>query len=127
MNWVMTWLTQSRDWLDARGRGAWLAVMVFGFILFWPVGLGILFYMIWSGRMGCAGKSWKRPRVGMGSQATGNAAFDEYREETIKRLEEERTAFVGFLEKLRHAKDKAEFDQFIDERGRKDDAGPATA
>ena len=47
---------------------------------------------------------------------TGNSAFDSYREETLKRLEEERDAFLSFLEQLRAAKDRAEFDQFISGR-----------
>jgi hypothetical protein len=47
---------------------------------------------------------------------TGNSAFDAYREETLKRLEEERDAFVSFLDQLRAAKDKAEFDQFMSSR-----------
>jgi len=52
---------------------------------------------------------------------SGNAAFDEYRAETIKRLEDEQKEFVEYLEKLRQAKDKSEFDQFMaDRRGRTD-------
>ena len=47
---------------------------------------------------------------------TGNTAFDTYREETLKRLEEERDAFVSFLGQLRAAKDQAEFDQFMSNR-----------
>ena len=47
---------------------------------------------------------------------TGNSAFDSYREETLKRLEEERDAFLSFLEQLRAAKDRAEFDQFMTSR-----------
>ena len=51
--------------------------------------------------------------------SSGNAAFDEYRTETIKRLEDEQKEFVEYLEKLRQAKDKQEFDQFMaDRRGR---------
>jgi hypothetical protein len=48
--------------------------------------------------------------------STGNRAFDEYRSETLRRLEEEATEFHAFLQRLRHAKDKAEFDQFMAER-----------
>jgi hypothetical protein len=47
---------------------------------------------------------------------SGNHAFDEYRAETLRRLEEEQTEFSSFLERLRFAKDKAEFDQFMAER-----------
>ena len=53
-------------------------------------------------------------RHGMGR--TGNTAFDAYREETLKRLEEERAAFTTFLDQLRAAKDQAKFDQFMASR-----------
>ena len=46
----------------------------------------------------------------------GNRAFDDYRAETLRRLEEEQREFRDFLERLRAAKDKAEFDQFMAER-----------
>ena len=64
-----------------------------------------------------------------GSRApTGNRAFDEYRAETLRRLEEEQREFMEFLNRLRHAKDKAEFDQFMAERGRRSgDTGPQPA
>ncbi len=45
------WLAKSEAWLDSKGKGAWIATMVLGFIFFWPVGLAILAYMIWSKRM----------------------------------------------------------------------------
>ncbi len=48
--------------------------------------------------------------------SSGNAAFDNYRSETLKRLEDEQKEFTGFLERLRRAKDQAEFDQFMAER-----------
>jgi Protein of unknown function (DUF2852) len=110
-------LERARDWLDERGRAAWIVLMVVGFILFWPIGLAILAYMIWSKRMRC--HSWGRGpdhRRGWDRGRTGNTAFDSYREETLKRLEEERDAFLKFLEQLRAAKDRAEFDQFISSR-----------
>ena len=98
--------------LDEWGKGAWIATMVLAFILVWPISLGLLGYMIWSGRMGCSRRksTWRRGR------ATGNSAFDDYREETLRRLEDEQSAFESFLGNLRRAKDKAEFDQFMDER-----------
>jgi len=55
---------------------------------------------------------------------SGNRAFDEYRAETLRRLEDEQREFKDFLDRLRHAKDKAEFDQFMAERGRRPQ-GPA--
>jgi hypothetical protein len=115
MNTIARWLERARDWLDERGKAAWIAAMVIGFVLFWPIGLALLFYMIGSKRMGC--HSWKNRRHQHGAYSgTGNTAFDSYREETLKRLEEERDAFVKFLEELRSAKDRAEFDQFMASR-----------
>lgn len=54
--------------------------------------------------------------------STGNSAFDAYRAETLKRLEDEHREFIDFLAKLREAKDKAEFDQFMEKRDAKTDA-----
>src|SRR6056297_379978 len=47
----MGWFSRAEAWLDDKGKGAWIAAMVLGFILFWPVGLALLAYMIWSKRM----------------------------------------------------------------------------
>ncbi len=110
--------------LDEYGKGAWIALVIFGFYLFWPVGLAALMFVVFSGRM----RAWKmesRGRwygasaggCGWGRQnGSGNAAFDEYRAETLRRLEEEQKEFRDYLERLRKAKDKAEFDQFMAER-----------
>ncbi|MEO1492799.1 MAG: DUF2852 domain-containing protein [Pseudomonadota bacterium] len=114
MSRIAGWLADAERKLDEWGRGAWIAAMVAGFILFWPLGLFLLGYMIWSGRMACSHKKksvWRKR-----DRSTGNSAFDAYREETLRRLEDEQSAFEGFLGKLRDAKDKAEFDQFMDER-----------
>ena len=123
--------------LNSLPRPLAIALTVLGFILWWPVGLAILFYMIGSGRMGCrtfrrngnnAGgpwqggapwsgwKSWCGGERATSSPASGNRAFDEYRADTLRRLEEEQKDFSAFLERLRFAKDKAEFDQFMTER-----------
>jgi hypothetical protein len=118
--------------LDELGTPIWLLLMVLGFIFFWPLGLAILAYLLWSGRMGCwrraSGRGWHdhRDRLsgaagrwcgGMGRAASsGNSAFDDYRTETLRRLEEEEREFRAFLERLRRARDKAEFDQFLAER-----------
>ena len=48
--------------------------------------------------------------------SSGNRAFDDYRAETLRRLEDEQKEFHDFLGRLRQAKDKAEFDQFMSER-----------
>ena len=70
-----------------------------------------------------------KPCCGPRSDSTptsGNRAFDEYRTETLKRLEDEQREFRDFLERLRFAKDKDEFDQFMaDRRNRSADEPPA--
>ena len=63
----------------------------------------------WQGR-GAGG--WFTP----GPSSSGNAAFDEYRAETLRRLEDEQREFKDFLDRLRVAKDRAEFDQFMTQR-----------
>ena len=114
MNTLAAWLGRSRDWLDDRGRAAWIVATVIGFVLFWPIGLALLSYTIWSKRMRC--NSWGRRARDTRTRdlgKTGNTAFDAYRDETLRRLEEERESFTAFLAQLRAAKDKAEFDQFM--------------
>jgi hypothetical protein len=120
------WFARAETWLDDRGKGAWIAAMVLGFIFIWPVGLALLFYMIWSKRM-FSGKSCARRGTRMSTtRTTGNRAFDAYKADTLRRLEEEQHNFEAFLERLREAKDKAQFDQFMDERAkRNDDAAEA--
>ena len=130
--------------IDDFGKPGWIALMIVGFMTFWPLGLAILIFLIGSGRMGCwkhrgwsrwqqegrdrmhrwregrwSGQwsgSWSGPWSGPSS---GNRAFDDYKAETLRRLEEEQREFMEFLDRLRQAKDKAEFDQFMAERSRR--------
>jgi len=134
------------DKIDEYGRPAWIAATVLGFIVWWPVGLSLLAFSLWSGRMGCGRNGMDRwqakinrmqekmdrarerggfgfgPGFGFGQgfgggfRPSGNKAFDEYRAETLRRLEEEQQEFQDFLGRLREAKDKAEFDQFMADR-----------
>jgi len=136
--------------LDDIGKPAWIGLTVIGFMVWWPLGLVVLGFLIGSGRMACwtqgGANRWQRrmermqqrmgrmqeaaERWGCGGgrgrarSATGNRAFDEYREETLRRLEDEQREFMEFLDRLRHAKDKAEFDEFMAERHRRSE-GPA--
>ena len=117
-----SWLGRTEDFLDDKGKGAWIAAMVVGFILFWPLGLALLAYMIWSKRMFKSSSCSKRARRGsITGRSTGNAAFDAYKADTLARLEEEQTNFEAFLSRLRDAKDQAEFDQFMAEGSKNDD------
>ena len=123
--------------LDDIPKPAWIALMVVGFIVFWPIGLAILAYLFWSGRMSCRHNGrWHERRDERGTSgerfkdaarrwwsdrrtpSSGNHAFDEYRAETLRRLEDEQREFRDYLDRLRHAKDKAEFDAFLADRRR---------
>jgi hypothetical protein len=122
------WLRDAEAWLDDKGKGAWIAAMILGFVIFWPVGLALLAYMIWSKRMfskSCNTSSRRDRSRDMYHNAraalrpSGNGAFDAYKAETLRRLEDEQRAFEEFLARLRDAKDKAEFDQFMEDRARR--------
>jgi Protein of unknown function (DUF2852) len=120
--------------LDEFGRPAWLTVMVLGFIVWWPIGLAILGFMLWSGRMGWGRGHWGRwKKSGCTSRAapwhargsdSGNSAFEDYKAETLRRLEDEQQEFLDFLQRLRQSKDKAEFDQFMADRRNKPQTPP---
>ena len=121
-------------------RPAWtpvtIGLMVLGFIIFWPLGLAMLAYILWGDRLHAQfgipypqqGKKshksrhrhWQPQRQ---RQDTGNFAFDDYRKAEIERLEaerskleEERAEFEEFLTVLRRAKDQEEFDRFMNDR-----------
>jgi len=142
------WAADHRSFFERPWHPGWIVLTVLGFILWWPLGLALLFFTLGSRRMMGCGRGrydgrwedrWQeksarfqekmermqskmerfRSRMegrGYYGPSSGNRAFDEYREETLRRLEEEQTEFKGFLDRLRHAKDKAEFDQFMNER-----------
>ena len=120
-------------------RGWEIAGIVLGFIWFWPLALA---YVVWKmmgypkydeakayfrenfGRVTDDLFSSKRPMGGFaGGAGTGNAAFEEYRRNELRRLEEERRkldeearAFRDFVEELKRAKDREEFDAFMARR-----------
>ncbi|MCG6883541.1 MAG: DUF2852 domain-containing protein [Silicimonas sp.] len=113
------WLRRSERWLDERGKPAWIVAMVLGFVFFWPIGLALLGYMIWSNRMFSGNCSRRTRHAANAFKSSGNTAFDAYKAETLRRLQDEQDAFEAFLQRLRDAKDKAEFDQFMEDRARK--------
>jgi len=147
-------MTTLAEKIDDIGKPAWIGLTVLSFFAWWPLGLGLLAYLIWSRRMSCWGRAhqerwqdrWQdkmdrlqtkmdrlRERGGgwggggwrFDPPSSGNRAFDEYRAETVRRLEEEQREFKDFLERLRHAKDKAEFDQFMTDRRNRSTPTPA--
>ena len=96
-------------------KAAGIGLIVLGFMLWWPLGLAILAYLFWSGKMRC----WQSDdpdhsqrhvfwafmqNKGHGccgrrrSASSGNTAFDEYRDATLRRLEEDQREFVEFLD-----------------------------
>ncbi len=132
-------------------RPAWtpatIALMVLGFIFFWPLGLAMLAYIIWGDRLGDFKRSvseksdsvfgsfrncGRNESFGFGG-TTGNAAFDEWRREELERLAEERrkleearAEFESYAAELRRARDKEEFDRFMAERRANGRKTPAT-
>ena len=128
--------------LSSMGRwSAWeIGAMVAGFVVFWPLGLIALFLKwkngeMWKGSADTAapwasfkapdlsGWNWKGQASSYGFAGSGNAAFDTYKREQLKRLDEERRrledeqkAFRDFVERLRRAKDQDEFDRFMNAR-----------
>ena len=119
-----------------------IALMVLGFVVWWPLGLAALAYIIWGENFGGSSEKAERfvnrgrqfarencgPRGhwrhnGFRNSASGNAAFDDYRDEQLRRLEEERKrldeeigAFHEYMANLRKAKDREEFDRFMRDR-----------
>ena len=122
-------------------RPAWtpltIALMVIGFIVYWPLGLVMLAYIIWGDRLNMRGRDFKRSaerafgscrrgmdRSGATMNSSGNAAFDEWRRQEMQRIDEERrkldemrAEFDRYKEELRKARDHEEFDRFMRERG----------
>jgi hypothetical protein len=117
------------SWFDERGRFAWIMAVVVALVVFWPIGLALLAYTIWTGRMSSGSRGMSHRQGSARSaraalRASGNSAFDAYKAETLRRLEDEQKAFEDFLARLRAARDKAEFDAFIQERATKANGTP---
>ena len=114
-----------------------LATMVLGFMVFWPIGLAVFAYKMWQRKSGAddlqtvmtakwneARAAWSRPSAwSWGPAGTGNVAFDQWKAAELARLEAERRKledaareFAEFLDNVRHAKDREEFERFMAER-----------
>ena len=116
-------------------RPAWtpvtIAMMIFGFMIFWPLGLAMIAYIVWGDRLDqfkadvnsatdkFSGMCSRGPSFNAHAR-TGNVAFDDWRETELKRLHEERmkldnmrAEFDDYARELRRAKDQAEFDRFM--------------
>ena len=122
--------------LRQEWNGFNIFLMIVGFILFWPLGLAMIAYILWGDKISdmfrqakerhsSEGRSCRKNRNSY--RPTGNVAFDEYREEKLKQLEEERKRlhqmqedFDDFLYNLRKARDQEEFDRFMKNRDNSD-------
>lgn len=105
-----------------------ILAVIFAFNASWVAGVAVAALFAWRG--GFAPGLWnpttKAPSLEQmmplspeaSQRSSGNASFDAYRADTLQRLEVEQTKFEGFLDRLRSAKDKAEFDQFMDDRAK---------
>ena len=127
----------------ATRGGRWspplIVAMVLGFVVWWPLGFVALAAILWGDRLPrermreAANRArgefdgFARGFSGLGRNAgwsfTGNHAFEDYRTETLRRMEEERArlveeerAFAEWMRNLRRARDKEEFDRFMAER-----------
>jgi hypothetical protein len=117
-----------------------IALMVLGFVLWWPLGLAMLAYILWGEKFGgsaekaeawmnrsrawCNEQGARHQGHGGWGRSSGNAAFDDYRAEQLKRLDEERKRlddeireFHDYMRNLHKARDREEFDRFMRERG----------
>ena len=120
--------------IDEYGKVGWITATVIGFWFAWPIGLAMVAFLAGSGRLrdmrntapgtwfnlGTADNRWnagfKAPWARAKPATSGNKAFDDYRDETLRRLEDEEREFQSFLDRLRKARDKSEFDSFMTER-----------
>ena len=132
--------------LTRQLRPAWtplnIAVMVLFFVVgLWPLGLAAIVYMSYGREMGIDLSNWGGAKQAgskamssvkrAGAPKTGNAAFDAWREEEMRRLDEERRAldaakadFEEYVTELRRARDRDEFEAF---RARRDGTVDGTA
>jgi hypothetical protein len=103
----------------------WIGLVLL-FALWWPLGLVGLAIYFGSRAMSCCTHGGRQWRGGWGAdqrwrragRSSGNVAFDAYRDETLRRLEDDQRDFQDFLERLRRAKDQAQFDEFLADRER---------
>ena len=131
--------------LQSMIRPAWtpatIALTVAGFMIWFPLGLAMIAYILWGERLEAfkleANRAtddligtFKRAGGRHGTPASfgrsGNVAFDDWREEEMKRLDEERrrlarmeTEFADYQRELRRAKDRTEFERFLRDRDNK--------
>jgi len=113
-----------------RKKSGWtpigIAAMVFGFMIAAPLGLAVLAYILWGGRIDdlitdavdmVKSATSRRPRGFRGT--SGNAAFDDYKAATLRDLEEQQAEFAEYVEQLRQARDRDEFEHYMKSKKKK--------
>jgi hypothetical protein len=105
------------------GHPAWILVMVAGFLIYWPVGCLVLAYLLWSGSMARVNGQWLDRVKGALGLSPVNAAFADHKAAVLRamearrqRLVEEERDFALYLDKLKMARDKQTFDDFVKRR-----------
>ncbi|SMH55777.1 DUF2852 domain-containing protein [Maritimibacter sp. HL-12] len=103
-----------------------ITAVALAFVHFWPAGVALAALLGWRG--GFVPQNFTQINAdeivaqvrALGPEArdrsSGNASFDAYRADTLRRLETEQQGFEAFLTRLRTARDQREFDAFMDER-----------
>ncbi len=114
---------------------ATIAMMVLGFVVYWPLGLAMLGFILFGEKLRAFKRDANTRADGFFSGmrrtkaryethfTTGNVAFDDWRKTELDRLEAERRRldqmreeFDTYARELRRAKDQEEFDRFMRER-----------
>ncbi|MEM9734774.1 MAG: DUF2852 domain-containing protein [Pseudomonadota bacterium] len=125
---------------NALIRPAWtpatIALMIIGFMIFWPLGLAMLAYILFGDRLDQlkkdvnvatdrASEMFNKGTAFKNMPRTGNVAFDDWREAELARLHEERVKldtmraeFDDYARELRRAKDQEEFEAFMAHRAK---------
>ncbi|GJD45452.1 hypothetical protein AFCDBAGC_3325 [Methylobacterium cerastii] len=123
-------------------RSIEIGAIVVSFIYWWPVGLALVAWKVagypalgelrdyakrgaagWEGGTARASRFARSFDASNRRGATGNWAFEEYRKAELDRLDaqrralqEESRAFAEFVEELKRAKDRDQFDAFMAKR-----------
>ncbi|GJD59473.1 DUF2852 domain-containing protein [Methylobacterium dankookense] len=147
--------TSSNPWAAGRvchsgpfpRRSIEIGAIVLAFVYWWPIGLALIAWKVAGypalselrdlaerARSARAPSRFAQAFEAANRRSTGNWAFEEYRRNEIDRLEaqrraleEESRAFAAFVDELKRAKDREQFDAFMAKRRSEGGTGPANA
>lgn len=130
-------MTTTRSLIRPAWTPATIALMIIGFMIFWPLGLAMLAYILWGDRLDdfrsgvdratdAMSEKFSRGGCNRARTRTGNVAFDDWHEQELERLKQERrkldetiAEFEEHKREARRAQDTKEFDEFMQEKKRK--------